>query len=474
MSIDEYKAHYIDGEWSPSSSGEPLVATNPATGAPFATAPHGTVADVDRAVAAARRTFSDWAATPAVQRAQVLTAVADALESNADLLADVITSELGMPRKLARIIQVGLPLSSFRIAASVAELADEQETVGNSLVVREPVGVIAAITPWNYPIHQIAAKVAYAMAAGCTIVVKPSQLASISALTLAQIMDDADVPRGVVNVVTGEGRDVGEALVRHPDVDMVSFTGSTTAGSRVAQLAAQDVKRVSLELGGKSACVILDDADLPAAVKAGVMDCFLNSGQTCSALSRMLVPADRLAEAESIAASVASTYVLGDPFDPATRMGPVVSQSQQERVVGFVRRAVEEGARVVCGGPDVPSEPSLGSFVQPTVLSDVSPTMEVAREEVFGPVLAMIPVADEAEAIRVANDSAFGLSGAVWSADEDRALAVARQLRTGQVSINGGAFNPGAPFGGFKHSGYGREYGRHGLAEFLELKAIQR
>jgi acyl-CoA reductase-like NAD-dependent aldehyde dehydrogenase len=348
-----------------------------------------------------------------------------------------------------------------------------EEKVGNSLIVREPAGVVAAITPWNYPLHQIANKVAPALAAGCTVVLKPSEVVPLNAFVLAEIVEEVGLPAGVFNLVSGTGPVVGEAVVAHPDTDMVSFTGSTRAGRRVSELAAQSVKPVTLELGGKSPNVILDDADLEKAVTDGVAKCFLNSGQTCSALTRMLVPREQLEEAERIAATVAETFTPGDPFDDSTRLGPLVSATQLERVRGYIAKGQEEGARLVTGGADLPEGKEHGYFVSPTVFSDVEPDMTIAQEEIFGPVLSIIPYDDEEDAVRIANDTIYGLAGGVWSGDEDRARRVAARIRTGQVEINGGAFNPLAPFGGYKQSGHGRELGRYGLEEFLVVKSLQ-
>jgi len=385
----------------------------------------------------------------------------------------LVAQELGMPVPLAMMIQAGLPTMSF---ASMAQMLAEfqwEEEVGNSLIVREPAGVVGAITPWNYPLHQVSAKVAPALAAGCTVVLKPSEVTPLTAFVLAEIMEEVGVPAGVFNLVTGTGPVVGEAIASHAGVDMVSFTGSTRAGKRVSELASQTVKPVALELGGKSPNVILDDADLEQAVVDGIGKCFLNSGQTCSALTRMLVPRSRLPEAEAIAAAAVGQTTVGDPFDPESALGPLVSDSQRERVRGYIRTGEEEGAKLLAGGAEPPEGSDRGFFVRPTVFSDVTPDMTIAQEEIFGPVLAIMPYDDEDEAVRIANDSVYGLAGGVWSSDPEHAQRVARRLRTGQVEINGAAFNPMAPFGGYKQSGHGRELGRFGLEEFLETKSIQ-
>ena len=378
-----------------------------------------------------------------------------------------------MPIKLSRMIQAGLPTMSFGSMPQLIGQVQWEEQVGNSLIVREPAGVVGAITPWNYPLHQIAAKVAPAMAAGCTVVLKPSEVVPLNAFILAEIIETAGVPAGVFNLVTGTGPVVGEAIVSHPQVDMVSFTGSTRAGKRVSELAAAAVKPVAMELGGKSPNVILADADLSEAVADGVGKCFLNSGQTCSALTRMLVPREKLAEAEGIAAAAAEHFTPGDPFEQGTRLGPLVSETQRERVRGYIEKGQAEGAKLVTGGTEPPEGLDRGYFVRPTVFSEVESSMTIAQEEIFGPVLAILPYEDEDDALRIANDSQYGLAGGVWSGDEEHAKAVARRIRTGQVEINGGAFNPLAPFGGYKQSGHGRELGRFGIEEFLQVKSLQ-
>jgi aldehyde dehydrogenase (NAD+) len=464
---------YLDGRWVTASDGATLPVHNPATEEVVAAVPAGTAADVDRAVAAARAAFAGWAATAPADRAAHLDRLHAALAARAEEIGRTIALELGTPLKLATRVQAGLPLTVLRSYVDLAARPPAEETVGNSLVVREPVGVVGAITPWNYPLQQVMAKLAPALAAGCTVVLKPSELTPLASYLLFDAVHEAGFPPGVVNLVTGTGPVVGEAIAAHPDVDMVSFTGCTATGRRISHLAADRIARVALELGGKSANVVLDDADLVAAVKVGVGNAFLNSGQTCTAWTRMLVHRSRYDEALTLAAKAAQAYRLGDPFDPDTRMGPLVSAAQRERVLGHVTRGLADGGRLVAGGPDAPV-PDRGWFVAPTVIADVDPDSALAQEEVFGPVLAVIPVDDDDHAVAVANNSRYGLAGAVWSADEERALRVARRMRTGAVDVNGAPFNPLAPFGGYKQSGFGRELGRYGLDEFLQTKAIQR
>jgi acyl-CoA reductase-like NAD-dependent aldehyde dehydrogenase len=476
--VQEHDKIYIDGAWVPSTGTGTIDVLDSTNGEVFGRIPEGTAADVDAAVKAAAAAFPTWSQTSPEERAKYCTRIAEGLGARMDEIATVVTREAGMPKWLSLMIQAGLPINSFNTAAQIAETYEYETTNGNSLIVREPVGVVGCITPWNYPLHQIAAKVAYAIAAGCTVVLKPSEIAPLDAFILAEVIDEVGLPAGVFNLVTGTGPEVGEAISAHPQVDMVSFTGSTRAGKAVSKAAADSIKRVALELGGKSANIILDDLDdagFEAAVRDGVGKSYLNQGQTCTALTRMLVPRDRLADAERIAADEVTTkFQPKDPFADFAMMGPLSSQAQVDRVNGYIQKGIDEGATLVVGGTDKPEgvDPN-GFFVQPTVFSNVRNDMTIAQEEIFGPVLSILPYDDEADAIAIANDSPYGLSGGVQGADKDRATAVARQIRTGQIEVNGGAFNPSAPFGGYKQSGTGREYGTHGFEEFLEVKSMQ-
>jgi acyl-CoA reductase-like NAD-dependent aldehyde dehydrogenase len=476
--VQEHDKIYIDGAWVPSDGKGSIEVFDSTNGEVIGKVPAGTASDVDKAAKAARAAFDAWAATSKEERAKYCSRIAEGLMARMDEIATVVTREAGMPKWLSQIVQAGLPINSFGTAAALAESYEYETTVGNSLVVREPVGVVGAITPWNYPLHQIAAKVAYALAAGCTVVLKPSEVAPLDAYILAEIIHDVGLPAGVFNMVCGSGAEVGQAISEHPEIDMVSFTGSTRAGKAVAAAASGSLKRVALELGGKSANILLDDLDDEAfekAVRDGIGKAYINSGQTCTALTRMLVPASRLADAERIAQDeVESVYQPSDPFADGARLGPLSSQAQVDRVTGYIQKGIDEGAKLVTGGPDKPEgvDPK-GYFVRPTVFSEVRNDMTIAQEEIFGPVLSILPYETEDDAVAIANDSLYGLSGGVWAGDPERAKAVARKIRTGQIEVNGGAFNPNAPFGGYKQSGYGREYGTHGFEEFLETKSMQ-
>jgi aldehyde dehydrogenase (NAD+) len=464
---------YIDGRWTAPSGQGTIPVVSASTEEVIGRVPEGDATDVDRAVQAAARAFPAWAATPPAERARHLERLRQALTERTEEIAQTIAAEVGMPLGFSRTIQAGLPAVVLTTYAQLLEGFAFEEKVGNSTVLREPVGVVGCIAPWNYPLHQIVAKVAPALAAGCTVVVKPSEVAPLNAFLLAEAVHAAGLPPGVFNLVSGTGPVAGEALARHPAVDMLSFTGSTRAGRRVAELAAGTVKRVALELGGKSASLALDDADLPRAVKGTVNSCFLNSGQTCNALTRLLVPRQRYDEAARLAVEVAGAFSVGDPLAGKAKLGPLISDAQRERVRGYIRRGVEEGARLLLGGPEAPEDLPKGYYVKPTVFGGVTPEMTIAREEIFGPVLSILTYENEDDGVAIANGTPYGLAGAVWSADPERAQRVARRLRAGQVDVNGGKFNPLAPFGGFKQSGYGRELGRWGLEEFLAAKSLQ-
>jgi acyl-CoA reductase-like NAD-dependent aldehyde dehydrogenase len=466
-------ALFIGGSWVRPAGDGVIEVVNAATEEVMASVPDAGPVDVDRAVGAARAAFEEWSRTPVEDRAKAVESLGAALGARVPEIGTLVAQEVGMPLSMATVIQGALPAMVMGSYGSIVRDVEFEERIGSSLVIREAAGVVAAITPWNYPLHLAVAKVAPALAAGCTVVLKPSEVAPLTAFLLAEAAEEAGLPAGVLNVVTGRGRAAGEALVAHPDVDMVSFTGSTVAGRRVAALAAETVKRVTLELSGKSPSVVLDDADLHEAVGSAVRQCMLNSGQTCIAWSRLLVPRELHQEASDLAAAVAATYVLGDPLDPSTTLGPVATDTQRERVRAAIRGGVEEGADLVAGGDQQPDGLDRGWYVRPTILAGVDNGMAVAREEVFGPVLAVVPYDGEDDAVRLANDTIYGLHAGVFSGDRERALGVARRLRAGQVDVNGGGFNMLAPFGGFKQSGYGRELGRHGLEAYLEVKSLQ-
>ncbi|GCE36897.1 Aldehyde dehydrogenase [Rhodococcus wratislaviensis] len=464
---------YIDGSWVDSQGTGRIDVVNPATEDVIAVVAEGTPDDVDRAAKAARAAFPAWSALSGTERGEYLRKAATLIKERLDDFTALVSRDMGMPLGFAKPIQIGMPLANLAAFAELAAAYDfDAHEVGNSLIVREPIGVVGAITPWNFPLHQVVLKVGGALAAGCTVVLKPTEVAPLATYALADIFDEIGLPAGVFNLVSGFGPVVGEAIAGHPEVDMVSFTGSTRAGKRVAVVAAETVKKVALELGGKSANVILDDADLTKAVTDGVAKCFLNSGQTCSALTRMLVPADKVDEASAIAAQVAQNYSVGDPTAATSVLGPLVNSNQLERVRGYIEQGIAEGARAVLDGRETGQD--SGYFVGPTVFSGVTEDMTIAKEEIFGPVLSIIGYRDEEDAVRIANATEYGLAAGVWSGDQERADRVARQLRAGQVEVNGGAFNTNAPFGGYKQSGIGREAGVLGFEEFLEIKSIQR
>ena len=470
----DHQQFYIDGRWVPPvNGGEPFDVVNPATEAVAGTIRLGDEADVERAIAAARRAFDAWSTTPLATRTALLARVAKIYERRVGEMAAAISEEMGAP--LAKVaLAAQAPLGLWQLQTTLALAADFafERRVGTTCLVREAVGVCALITPWNWPMNQVLCKVAPALLAGCTMVLKPSEYAPFSAQILAEILHEAEVPAGVFNLVHGDGARIGPLLSSHPDVDMVSLTGSTRAGSSVARHAADSIKVVSLELGGKSANIILDDAPLEEAVAAGVANMMFNSGQSCNAPSRMLVPANRMAEAQRIAAATVARLVVGDPADAATTTGPIANRRQYERVQALIGQGIEEGATLVAGGPGRPEGIARGWFARPTVFGGVHNAMAIAREEIFGPVLVMIPYGDEDEAVAIANDSDYGLSGYVWGGTVARAAAVARRLRTGMVHLNGAGIDLAAPFGGYKQSGNGREWGAAGIEEFLETKAL--
>ena len=465
---------YIGGSWVEPIGDGSIDVINPATEERIGSVPVASNDDVDAAVEAAQGAFEYWSGTSVEERADFLNRLSAAIKDRSEELAKLITSEVGTPIDYSRMAMVGTPRVVTRSYAKILDDFIWEEEVRNSLVVKEPIGVVAMITPWNFPLHQIIGKVAPAIAAGCTMVLKPSKEAPLNAFVFADILDEIGLPDGVFNLVSGHGRDIGETMSSHPGVDMVSFTGSTNAGVRVSELAAPSVKRVTLELGGKSANIILDDADIPRAAASSIYACFGNSGQECSALTRLIVPEKHRDEVVEVISSKMERYSVGDPMDESSRCGPLVSKRQQESVSSFISSGIEEGATLVAGGEGMPDGLESGYYVRPTVFADVTPEMTVFQEEIFGPVLSITTYSSEQEAVELANLSEYGLSGGVWSSDEDRAKRIARMMRTGQVCINGGAFNVTAPFGGYKRSGLGRELGVHGLEEFLEIKSIQR
>lgn len=469
-----YEQIYIDGAWVASNGRGAIDVINAGTETVMGSIPNGSPSDVSKAVAAAKRAFESWSQTPVEERQKYLVRLNEALQARSAEIAEVIAGEVGMPITWSTMIQAGLPAGNMQTFATLLDTFEFEEEIGNSLVVKEPVGVIGAITPWNYPLHQIICKVGGALAAGCTIVLKPSEIAPLNAFILAEIIHEVGLPAGVFNLVSGTGTEVGAAISSHPDVDMVSFTGSTRAGKAVAASAAETVKRVALELGGKSANIVLDDADFEKVIPKGLFACYLNSGQTCTAHTRMLVPNSRYDEAVQIAVAAAEATQVGDPTEEGMHLGPLISQAQWDRVQDYIQKGIDEGAVVAAGGLGKPEGHQTGYFVKPTVFANVTNDMTIAQEEIFGPVLSIIGYDDDDDAVRIANDSLYGLSGGVWSGDQDRAMSVARRMRTGAVDVNGGSFNIAAPFGGYKQSGYGRENGPYGIEEFLQTKSMQR
>tara|TARA_B110000495_G_scaffold59743_1_gene50702 strand:+ start:743 stop:2161 length:1419 start_codon:yes stop_codon:yes gene_type:complete len=464
---------YIDGKWVDALGKGSIDVINPATEKIIGKVPVGSTKDVDKAVAAAKTAFNTWSKSNIDQRIDLLNALSYAFKERGEELAQTITAEVGTPIGYSRVAMVGTPRVVSRSYAKILEDFSWEEEVRNSIVCKEPVGVCAFITPWNFPLHQIIGKVAPAIAAGCTMVLKPSKEAPLSAFILAEILDEIGLPAGVFNLVSGHGSEVGDYMSSHPDVDMVSFTGSTEAGVSVSQSAAPTIKRVTLELGGKSANVALDDADPIMVAKKAIGACHQNSGQTCSALTRLIIPETMNEQVCEIIAGKNDLYLAGDPLDEATRCGPMVSSRQQSSVTEYIKSGINEGATLISGGLGMPDGLTKGFYVKPTVFANVTTNMRVWKEEIFGPVLVITTYKTEDEALSLANDSIYGLSGGVWSESNERAINFAKKMRTGQVSINGGAFNVSAPFGGYKLSGNGRELGTHGLDEFLEIKSIQ-
>ena len=464
---------YINGKWvQPMGTGS-IDVINPATEEIIGKIPVGSADDVDKAASAARIAFDSWAKSSIEERINILNALSNALKEKGESIAQTITAEVGTPIGYSRVAMVGTPRVVSRSYAKILENFDWEEKVRNSIICKEPIGVCAFITPWNFPLHQIIGKVAPAIAAGCTMILKPSKEAPLSAFILADILHEIGLPPGVFNLVSGHGSEIGNYMSSHPEVDMVSFTGSTGAGVSVSEAAATTVKRVTLELGGKSANVALDDADPILVAKKAIGACHQNSGQTCSALTRLIIPESMSDEVYEIIAKKNNSYTVGDPLEENTRCGPMVSLRQQKSVSTYIQSGISEGATLVSGGLGMPEGISKGYYVKPTIFANVSPDMKIWKEEIFGPVLVITTYKSEEEALTLANDSIYGLSGGVWSKDEERAIKFAKEMRTGQVSVNGGAFNVSAPFGGYKLSGNGRELGTHGLNEFLEIKSIQ-
>ncbi|KQV39388.1 MULTISPECIES: aldehyde dehydrogenase family protein [unclassified Rhizobium] len=470
--MDNYGKFYIDGEWREPSSGEYLDVVDPSTEKPFAKIALGAPKDVDDAVATARRAFPAYSQVSVADRIAFFKRVLDIFRRRQNEIAEIVTKEMGSPITFSIEAQTATCVAHIEAIIDILQDFSFEERSGTTLIVKEPIGVVGLITPWNWPINQVVCKVLPALAAGCTIVIKPSEIAPLDATIFTEILEEAGLPAGVFNLVNGEGPVVGEAISAHPDIDMVSFTGSTRAGVRVAKAAADTVKRVTQELGGKSANILLDDVDFASAVRNGIVGCFANSGQSCDAPTRMLVPKSRYDEVLAIARDAAGDQTVGDPTDPATVLGPLASEVHFNKVQGLIRQGIDEGATVLVGGPGRPEGLDIGYYVKPTIFANVTNDMKIAQEEIFGPVLCILPYEDEQDAIRIANDTPYGLAAYVQSADQDRARRVARQLRAGSIFINYPDWDPLAPFGGYKQSGNGREAGHHSLSEYLEIKAM--
>jgi len=471
--MNSYKRFYIDGKWVLPTGTETCEVINPATEAVVGVVPVGDVADVDHAVKAARAAFASWSNTSAQERSDYIVALVEEMKACSDELAQVVTAEMGMPLHFSKDIQVLGPVMGLETYIETPFQLEQTQAIGNSLVHKDAIGVCALICPWNYPLHQLIGKIAPALAAGCTMVVKPACETPLSTFLMAEIIESIGLPKGVFNLVSGPGAVVGEAMCVHPDVDLVSFTGSTGAGKRITQTASETVKRVCLELGGKSPLLITEDADLAAAVEFGVNDVMINSGQTCTALTRMLVPASRYDEAVALAKGVAEGLTIGDPLNEKNFLGPMSSLRQKQAVLTCIIKGIEEGATLITGGVQMPAGVDKGYYVLPTIFANVDNDMSIAQDEIFGPVLCMIPYEDEQQGIDIANDTIFGLAAHVWAGTQEQGLAIAKQIRAGQVSVNGADYNYNAPFGGYKQSGNGREWGYEGALEYVELKSIQ-
>lgn len=462
---------YIGGKWVGASSSQTINVFNPANGEKISEIPNASKIDVENAVNSAHQAFPEWSNLSPAIRGDYLRKIAQGLRGRADEITDLISLDVGMPRKMARIMQLGLPVDILDFYADLADKYSYEQYIGNAKVISKPLGVVACITPWNYPLFQVAAKVGPALASGCTVVLKPSEIAPLSTFIFAEIIDSVGLPAGVVNLITGGG-EVGENLVGSPNVDVISFTGSTLVGKKINQVAAQSLKKVILELGGKSASILLRDADYEKAIKSTVSSCFLNSGQTCLAQTRIIVPEEAYQTCADLAVKFTKAFTVGDPFDEDSKLGPLVSVNQQERVRTLINKAIDDGADCLVGGVNYPEGINTGYYVMPTVLGKVKPESRIAQEEVFGPVLSIITYKSEAEALDIANQSEYGLSGAVWSSDFIKANKFAEKIQTGQVHINGGKFSIEAPFGGWKFSGQGYELGIYGMQEYMSYRTL--